>query len=100
MSNLSLFPKADSGPVELSQVLQMSSRVEVLDDSADKERKYYHRHPAKYCHDKLGFELKGIQPQVMQSVADGHDTAVRTGHKCGEVPARGGYPDLVAGHRP
>jgi len=49
------------------------------------ENTAYAKDPAKWVWDKLGYELKGIQPAVLQSVADGKDTLVRSGHKCGKT---------------
>jgi len=48
-------------------------------------REQYANDPVKWVWDNLGYELKSLQPKVLQSLADGNDTIVCSGHKCGKT---------------
>ena len=70
----------------LADLMQRSAeRVgEFSSEDQDTHAAKYALNPCKWVYDELGFELKGIQPDIMCAVAAGNDVAVRTGHKCGK----------------
>lgn len=59
-------------------------RIWVGADEADKKKDLYLRDPGRWVKDQLNYELQYKQEAIMRSVAAGHDTAIRSGHKCGK----------------
>lgn len=67
-----------------SALRSVSSRLDSTWQKRTTQSAYAHD-PAKWVYDNLNYELKDLQPDVMQSIADGHDTALRTGHGVGKT---------------